>query len=660
MLSRLREIGEAVFAFDRSALEPGYALRCTIGVAIPLLAGAMLGHAALGVAAAIGAFITGFTSLQGIYRTRLGAVLLAALGMAAASFAGSLAAGSSPAIVLATALAAYACATIGQAGPIAATVSLNSFVAFLLFSSQPLVPTAALVQSLLVFGGGAIQALLLLVVWPAARLSVERTALSDVYENLAAYAQSIADGSPILPPVTPFATARQILADPQPFARSAEMARFRRLLEDTEAIRKQLAGVSATAPHEPAAADLPQAVAKRLRAIAAMLAGHGDPALEPLPKDPSAHYAGAAELVSRVRDATQAASMVSSGRLPNMYFLSKPRPGPYAEGHVEWFSREALRFSIVLAIAMILGRHFEADRGYWIPLTAAIVLKPDFQATFVRGAGRIAGTLVGAVAATLAITLLRGHDGLLLAGIVATTATAYLAFNPNYALFTVAITTFVVLVLSVRGLPGTTTIGIRVLDTLAGGALAMIGYLVFPTWARKRTRALLADLIEAQYALAHAILGAYESPSEGSRAAIERERTALWKLRLNVEASVDRTRYEPHRPHTIGARRALRILAATQRFALASLALETGLDTLSPRLPRTGLAAFDQVLARRTSELASALRQGRRPDRSDPLPAALARVEAALAPASDPEHRFVLDQLRAYAQAVAQVERLIL
>ena len=73
------------------------------------------------------------------------------------------------------------------------------------------------------------------------------------------------------------------------------------------------------------------------------------------------------------------------------------------------------------------------------------------------------------------------------------------------------------MVLSMRGLPGTTTIDARVLDTLAGGSLAMIGYLTLPTWERKRTRALLADLLDAQRALADAILRAYAAPSDEAR-----------------------------------------------------------------------------------------------------------------------------------------------
>lgn len=136
--------------------------------------GALLDRPALGVSAAIGAFITGFTSPQGIYRTRLVAVLVAAAGMAVASFVGTVAANSTIAIVAATAVAGYAYGTVAQLGQVASTVGVNSFVAFVLFSSQALAPHAALQQSAIVLAGGLVQAMLLLAVWPAARLDVER------------------------------------------------------------------------------------------------------------------------------------------------------------------------------------------------------------------------------------------------------------------------------------------------------------------------------------------------------------------------------------------------------------------------------------------------------------------------------------------------------
>jgi uncharacterized membrane protein YccC len=647
LLIWLRELAATVGTFDRSQLEPGYALRCTVGVAIPLAIATALGKPALGVPAAIGAFITGFTSLQGIYRTRLAAVLAAALGMSATSFVGAVAAHSTAAIVVATAVAGYAFGTIGQLGPSALTVSLNSFVAFVLFSSQPLLPAAAARESALVFAGGLIQALLLLVAWPTARGAVERGALADVYRKLAAYTRAIGAGSAGLPPITPLATARQVLADPQPFERAGEMARFNRLLEDSEVIRKRL-GALATAPAGERRSETP-ALADQLDAIADVLAGK---------KGSLEVRAGMSDLQAHLRDAGEAATMLAGGRLPTFRLLSKPRPGPYVQNHVDWHSRDAFRFAAVLAIAMLLGRQFTADRGYWIPLTAALVLRPDFQTTFVRGFARIGGTLVGAVIAGLVLALVRGHAGLEIAGVLIAAAAAYLTFNPNYALFTVAITSFVVLVLAMRGLPGTTTIETRLLDTLVGGALAMIGYLALPSWARKHTRPLLGDLLDAQRKLADAILAAYAAPSPQATAAIAAARTEAWKVRTTVEAAIDRTRQEPHGYHTIGAGRALRILAATQRFGLANLALETALETRR-RATLPNPTPFAQALDAEMAELAQALRESRRAHLDGRLEAAVTRLEAQAGATDDEEVRFVIARLHAYVEAATRIARLV-
>jgi uncharacterized membrane protein YccC len=671
----LTELATIVLRFDRSSLEPGFVLRCTTGVAIPLVTATLLGHPALGVAAALGAFITGFTSLQGVYRTRMTAVLAAAFGMALTSFVGALAANSTVAIVAATALAGYAYGIVAQRGQAASTVALNSLVAFVLFSAQAARPFGALEQSALVFAGGLIQAALLLLAWPLARLDVERATLADAYRTLGAYARAIAQGSSTLPPMAPFAAARRILADAQPFARAGEMARVDRILEDTEAIRNRLGAIDAIVVQEADGSDLralANVVAAHLSAIAKVLAGDRGQDLEAVRDTTIAAFdryeaslaADALErpiaddLLTHLRDATQAAMMLSTGRLLGFSLVSKPRLGSYVENRTVWFGRDSLRFAVVLSIAMILGRHFAADRGYWIPLTAALVLKPDLQTTFVRGIARIAGTLLGAVVATAVIALVRGNGELQIVATILAAAAAYLTFNPNYGVFTLSITSFVVLVLAIRGLPGTTTLEARVLDTLAGGTLAMLGYLALPSWERKRTRALLADLIAAQSRLADAILHAYANPSEGARDAIERKQATIWKIRTTVEASIDRTRREPYKPHTIGAARALRILAASQRFALANLALETGLDTLDS-IPNAGaLLPFADALNARMEALAAALRESRRVGSDDSLAGAFAHLQSALDP-SNPESRFVLDHARGYLEATTRLARLV-
>ena len=507
--------------------------------------------------------------------------------------------------------------------------------------------------------GGYIQAILVLLAWPTVRHALERAALADVYRKLAEYARQSSRGSRSFPPMTPLATARQVLADPQPFARAGEVARLSRLLEDSEIIRRRL-GALATISSEKQARALAGAVATKLDAIANVLTGSArDAELFEWPASSrSLQLAGASDLASHVRDATEAATMLAIGRLPKFQLLSKARPAPYSENHIDWRSLDSMRYAVVLAIAMVLGRHFEADRGYWIPLTAAIVLKPDFQTTFVRGFARIAGTLAGAVIASLAVALVRGHEALQIAGVLVTTAAAYITFNPNYALFSVAITSFVVIVLSMRGLPGTTTVEARLLDTLTGGALAMTSYLILPSWERKRTRALLADLLDAQRRLASTILRAYAMPSGDASRAIESARSAAWRIRTTVEASIDRTRHEPDIPHTIGPARALRILAASQRFALANLALESALET-EPRLALPELGGFADALDEEMAELAAALRESRRAKLGDRPARVAAQLEREIDGTDDPKRRFILERLHAYVEATDRLARLV-
>src|SRR5690606_2808727 len=64
-------------------------------------------------------------------------------------------------------------------------------------------------------------------------------------------------------------------------------------------------------------------------------------------------------------------------------------------------ARHAVRACVVIAIATAVGRYWPGTHGYWITLTAWIVLKPDFAATVGRGLARILGTAAGVFLASL-------------------------------------------------------------------------------------------------------------------------------------------------------------------------------------------------------------------------------------------------------------------
>src|SRR6202011_5053509 len=62
--------------------------------------------------------------------------------------------------------------------------------------------------------------------------------------------------------------------------------------------------------------------------------------------------------------------------------------------------RHAVRLAVLVALGDILGTEVSWRRTYWLPMTIALVLKPEFTATFTRGLLRIAGTILGLLLAT--------------------------------------------------------------------------------------------------------------------------------------------------------------------------------------------------------------------------------------------------------------------
>ena len=59
-----------------------------------------------------------------------------------------------------------------------------------------------------------------------------------------------------------------------------------------------------------------------------------------------------------------------------------------------------MRSAVCLSVALALARHLHLPHGYWVPMTAAIVLRPDFAATFNFGLLRVVGTVLGLLLTT--------------------------------------------------------------------------------------------------------------------------------------------------------------------------------------------------------------------------------------------------------------------
>ncbi len=638
MIAARRLVGQALTA-DWRGVEVRFGLRCAIGVALPLLIAYGVHRPLDGVSAAIGAMAAGFASRQGVYRTRAAAMLLTSAAMAFSAFVGALSGPYPAANVALFAIWGLSLGLLGSLGPSATTVGINSLIALIVCGHPPYVPAEALPQACFVFLGGALQTVLLVLIWPLQRFDAERGVLAAAYRALSEYASSLPESKLNSPPSASLTSVGKTLADPHPFARRSELVAFQSLLDEGERIRGEL-GALANDRHlldgfgaaEAAAEvrELSAAATPVLDEIAAAIADGRAPAeldgvwhaidlrasaLERLvagvPFGAPIVDDGRA-LLAAMRTAWRAAG-VPADRAPSASPSRPHAPQPFAlsalGGAFETLranasprsvaAQHAIRMGAMLVVAGLLERVLPLQRAYWIPLTAVIVLRPDFTATFTRGIARVAGTVAGAVIASLITALVHPvGEVYLLLGIGFATA-GYMLFNVNYAVFSVTITCYVVFLLAFAGAPEHASAVDRVGATFLGGALALISYVVWPSWSHEHVPDDLADLIDAQRRQTAIVLRAYLEPLHYDVRAARAAQLGSWRARTNAESAIDQMLAEPVKSRGLRARTALALQAASQRYGVAVL-------TLYSRLPAERPVAYTQ-LALLTAELDEAL-----------------------------------------------------
>ncbi len=686
---------------DRSGVELGFGVRCTIGVAIPLVLALLAGQPLSGVSAAFGAMSAGFASRQGVYRTRAAAMLLTTLGMAFSGYVGCHV-GSQP--ILGVGLIAgwgLALGLLGSLGTAATTVGTNSVLALIIFSHPPYDPAIAPAQAGFIVAGGVLQTVLLVLVWPLQRFSGERRVLAAAYHALAAYAGGLPESALASPATAELTTVGTALADPQPFARRSELVGFTELLNEAERIRATLGALATDRHHlalrglaDGAAAvrDLGAGARAVLDAIADALAAGRAPAENPAgwsaldrglerleAAGAAAGAGGAADAAAAVGDARallgQLRAAWRAGQLPeDRPAASAARPhavapfGTTALGDAletlrancsprSVYAQHALRLAVTLGLAALAEHVLPLQRGYWIPLTAVLVLRPDFTSTFTRGASRVGGTVAGAVVASALAGLHPAPAAYLLLA-VAFAAAGFTLFAVNYGIYSITVTAYVVFLLAFGGSPEHVAALDRVGATLLGGALALAAYAVWPTWSRARVPLDLADLLDAQRGYASLVLRAFLDPSRADPDAIRTAQRAAWLARSNAEASVDAMSSEPVRPKAVGERAALAVLAASRRFGVASLTLQARLGRAAGIAHGT-LARLADDLESALDAIAGALRHGSAPPPLPPLRDAQIALKRALDRNSDPqlgalvsETDLMVDSTNAMAEAL--------
>ncbi len=641
---------QTVIRYDAAKVTPWLALRNAIGVALPLIAGVAWGQLSAGLIAGTGALNVAFSDSQEPYRQRARRMLAASALVGLTVFAGALCGHHSLIAVVTSTVWAFAAGMLVALSPAAADLGTVSLVLLVVYTAFPMTPEKAAFSGLLAFAGGVLQTLLSVALWPLRPYAPERRALGELYRELARAA-----ASPVRTTEAPPASAQSLEAQNALATldadHSIEAERYRSLLSQAERMRLSLLGLArlrARIHREDSANTAGETLDRYFVLSSRMLSSLGNSLVAGQPARAVPEELQELEnLAEQLRDRPDAGSSPISAMLTDARFQMDAMAGQlrsavdlaaYAtpaglvaferrESRRPWslrlggaiatlranFSlnsaafRHAVRLAVCIAIGDALGRGLELRRSYWLPMTIAIVLKPDFTATFSRGVLRLAGTFAGLLVATVIFHVLPAANSVQVA-LVAALMFVLRCYGPaNYGILVVAVTALVVLLIALTGDTPRAVIAARGLNTLAGGAIALIAYWIWPTWERTQAPEAMAQMLDAYRQYFRAIRESYLALDKSSAHELDRTRVAARRARSNIEASVDRLTAEPGiSAESMQMLRAM--LASSHRLVHAFMALEAGLATSHPVPARGEFRPFADHVELTLYYLAAALR----------------------------------------------------
>lgn len=621
------------------------ALRNALAVAVPLAVGIALGNPLAAAAVATGALNVSFSDGRDPYRQRAQRMLMWSVLGACAVFIGALSSSDKTAAIIVTSCWALLAGMLIALGTRAGDLGLNTLVALVVFAGRgPATFHSALNTGALVLAGGLLQSAFCLAFWPMRRYDPERRALGHVYLALSKEVDPDSDlDSPA--PLGPLSVDEQDTIDALGNDHSIEGDRFRLLFDQVDRLRlstyrlvrlrdqlgerddqrseadgdaadlldgalrttaRLLRAVGGDLDWEPVA-DL-QAVGSELRqfteaaheqskSAANRLAGSIASAMDVL--------GGQTRLVVQLVQRADEGEGRSTGSRPNTLDF-KTQVSSWAatlRANLDLRSavcRHAVRLALSIAAAEWIERSIGWPRAYWLPMTVAVVLKPDFTSTFSRGVLRLFGTLAGLLLATGLFLLLpiSALTQLLLVGVF---SFCLRYWGPaNYGILTLAVSGLVVFLIAATGSSPADAVVARGVNTLCGGLLALIAYALWPTWERTQVSDGFAEMLEASRLYLQGLFS-------GNGSGAEQERLEWRRARSNVEASVDRVIAEPG--ITALKRDTLRsMLASSHSLMLAIVGLEAGMLQWQPLAKTAALQTFAQDVDSTLYYLAAALR----------------------------------------------------
>lgn len=206
----------------------------------------------------------------------------------------------------------------------------------------------------------------------------------------------------------------------------------------------------------------------------------------------------------------------------------------------------AIRLAIFVTLAQFLGSIFGnwgnlgiSNHGFWLSLTTAVVLFPNYRETFSRGIGRTVGTIIGAFvgcAISVLPTNQLGHTIILVLLLF-----GYLAFRsagqPWLIMWVVA------WIVNLGG--GSAAAFTRSINTIIGAGVAMIAYSIWPTWNTDQIHRRLFEWILIEGKLIRLLTIAWSNPACSNFVELNNIRHEARVAHRRLEETITNAKYEP-------------------------------------------------------------------------------------------------------------------
>jgi uncharacterized membrane protein YccC len=616
-------------------------IRALLAICVPLSAALAVGKATLGVLPATGALLGTMADTGGPYLTRVKRVGSAAVFGGAAGLAiGSVTHGHGWIAVLALVVVAGVSGVLSAVSDIGSSTGLQLLVYTALGAGpigalRPVWHTAA---EFLVGVGWAL--LLILPGWLLSPHGKEQRDVAAVYDGLAGQLGA-AGTSDFTARRQQLTTALNTAYDELLTARSTATGRNRRTMGLITALNASHLMAEAVVALGVAGTRPPPLIIDTVARLADSIRNGTPPPLIPPPWDGSPAMltlrdamAGAARALSRdwspedrarsgLRYRLHAGAMqgAAQGAGRRLHGLADRLIDEFGGGRLSRIF--TLRLMICMGVAGLVTEVLPLQRSYWVPLTVAIVLKPDYGSVFARALQRGIGTIVGAVAG--AVLLIGIHGTWLLIPLAVLAALLPYGRSRNYGLFATLLTPLVVVLIDLLAPAGWRLAEERLLDTLIGCAIVLlVGFAPWPmAWYAHLPRQFAQAVGDVREYMEEALRGPEADdgadPGAGSEVtrlpARSRMRRSTYHALADLRTEFQRTMSEP--PSI--SRRATAwwpaVVALEQVMdAVTSTALAVSRGT---RVPSSGVAMLSAALRTVSEAVEEGTRLGSPPELPD-------------------------------------------